>query len=157
MPRKEPHPYAFFSLLPLNKRAKAIVEHPDNAHLVSTIVDNMNNVQDGLDIGPFITSGSRYTLATIGRTGNIKVEGQSISRIQCSFEIHEGNMTEVMLQDRSSNHSTKLFGEKAMGFEAGRPYRRVVIDQATNLVFGFGGIDCDQHKFQIVWHDRNNS
>lgn len=155
MPRDSPHPLAFFSLLPLNDRARAVLEHPENAHLVSTLVDKNNKAGYGLDIGPFIGSKSRYTLATIGRCGDIIVEGRGISRIHCSFELHDGNKTEVMLQDRSSNRSTKLFGETAMGFESERAHRRVVVDKTINLVFGLGGVACDLLQFRIVWHPHN--
>ncbi|KAI5868572.1 calcium/calmodulin-dependent protein kinase [Durotheca rogersii] len=140
MPRDGPHPLTFFSLVPLNDRAIAVLEHPENAHLVSIFEDKKNNndALHGPDIGPFIGSKSRYTLATIGRCGDVI--------------LHEGNKTEVMLQDRSSNKSTKLFGETAMGFELERAHRRVVVDKTINLVFGLGGVACDLLQFRIVWH-----
>ncbi|RMZ85097.1 hypothetical protein DV738_g76, partial [Chaetothyriales sp. CBS 135597] len=157
MPRQSPHPLAFFSLVPLNNRATAVLGHPENAHLVSSFTDKKNNnsVLYGLDIGPFIGSKSRYTLATIGRCGDVLVEGRGISRIHCSFELHEGNKTEVLLQDRSSNKSTKFFGETAVGFESGRAHRRVVVDESINLVLGLGGAACDLLQFRIVWHPRD--
>ncbi|KAK2611908.1 hypothetical protein QQS21_002014 [Conoideocrella luteorostrata] len=106
----------------------------------------------GLNVGFFCGSKSRYTLATIGRCGDIVVKGEDISRIQCSFEMHEGNMKEIMLQDRSVNRSTQLFGDSAMPFEPRRAHRRVVVDPYTNRKFGFGGAACDQYLFRIVWH-----
>jgi hypothetical protein len=85
MPRPQPHPLALFSLKPLNPRAKDVVAHPCNSHLVSTVGD------DGalaLDIGFHIRSKSCNTLATLGRgETDIFVEGSSIAKVQCSFEI----------------------------------------------------------------------
>ncbi|QLI71309.1 Mitogen-activated protein kinase kinase kinase 2 [Metarhizium brunneum] len=154
---KGTHPIALFSLVPTSNRARAAVDHPENSHLVSRITDDPDRPGDdqrGLNIGVFIGSKSRYTLATIGRCGDITVEGAGISRIQCSFEINEDNKTEIMLQDRSTNKSTQFFGTKAMPFELGRPHRRVLVDKHVNLEFGFGGVGCDLYRFRIVWHDR---
>ncbi|EFY84639.1 calcium/calmodulin-dependent protein kinase [Metarhizium acridum CQMa 102] len=154
MPRS-PHPLALFSLVPANDRAAAVLLQPENSRLVSRFVDSNLHVEGyGLDIGLFIGSKSRYTLATIGRCGDIIVEGAGISRIQCSFEIHENNQREIMLQDRSTNKSTQFFGETARPFESGRTHRRVVLDEQVNLEFGFGGAACDLYRFRIAWHDR---
>ncbi|KID86236.1 calcium/calmodulin-dependent protein kinase [Metarhizium guizhouense ARSEF 977] len=156
MPRNRPHPLALFSLVPENDRARAVVDHPENSHLVSHILDDQaprGNNSRGLNIGVFIGSKSRYTLATIGRCGDITVEGAGISRIHCSFEINEDNQKEIMLQDRSSNKSTQFFGNTAIPFELGRTHRHVVVDENVNLQFGFGGVTCDLHRFRIVWHE----
>ena len=157
MPRDRPHPLAFFSLVALNKRAYAVLNHPDNIHNVSVFRDPMQdkNILHGLDIGLHIGSKSRYTLATIGRCGDILVEGSSVSRIQCSFEMHE-KTKQIMLQDRSSNRSTQFFGDTAVPFELWRPHRRVVVHEKVNLIFGFGGVACDLYQFQIVWHKRDD-
>ena len=102
MPRPEPHPLALFSLVPLNDRAVAVLNHPDNSHLVSLVPIKQ---VFGIEVGFHIKSSSRYTLATLGRNGDITVEGSSISRIQCSFEIHEEFGT-VILYDRSNSQTT---------------------------------------------------
>ncbi|KAM3501324.1 hypothetical protein MY11210_009389 [Beauveria gryllotalpidicola] len=156
MSRHSPHHRALFTLVPRNDRAMAVLNHPDNAHHISAVSDDGKPGKGlyGLDIGLHIGSKSRYTLATIGRCGDIIVEGLAISRIQCSFEINEDNKEEIMLQDRSTNKSTQFFGETAMPFEPGRPHRRVVIDPTVNLDFGFGGAACDLYRFRIIWHER---
>lgn len=157
MPRDGPHPYALFSLLPANPRAKKVLEHPDNAHLVSDISSDANSREIyALDVGLHIGSTYRYTLATIGRLGNIFVEGVGISRIQCSFEFHETNQREIMLHDRSNNNTTQLHGDTALPFEGGRIPRRVIIDPTVNLLLGFGGASCDMNKFRVVWHLREH-
>ncbi|KAJ4309478.1 hypothetical protein N0V84_011482 [Fusarium piperis] len=155
MPHDGPHPYALFSLLPLNDRAKEILEFPENAHLVSSLRPRKHDPTfrvQGLDIGFHIRSASRYTLATIGRCGDVVVKDANISRIHCSFELDEHNKEEVMLQDRSSNNSTELLGMTRVPFEPGRPHRRVVVDRNINLEFGLGGKTCDLYQFQIFWH-----
>ncbi|KAH7175620.1 calcium/calmodulin-dependent protein kinase [Dactylonectria macrodidyma] len=151
MPRDAPHPFALFSLVPLNERAFQVLDLPDNSHHVSSFWHEDEHLR-GLDVGIHIGSKSRYTLATIGRMGDILVEGSSISRIQCSFEISEINQKEIMLHDRSTNKSTYFFGETAMSFENRHPHRRVVVDNKVNLEFGFGRDAGDLYQFRIVWH-----
>ena len=161
-PRLQPHPLALFSLIPLDKKtAEGIVDHPDNRHLVSFVPGAENHVNPeeegrarGLNIGFQIGSKSSYTLATIGRCGDITVEGSSVSRIQCSFEIHE-DTKEIFLYDRSSSWTTQTFGENAVPFERDRVPRRVVMaKKKANNYFGFGGVGCNLFQFQIYWHER---
>ncbi|KAF1962523.1 calcium/calmodulin-dependent protein kinase [Byssothecium circinans] len=152
-----PHPLALFSLIPLNDRANAVLDHPNNRHLVSFIpgAENESNPEvlpRGLNIGLHIASKSSRTLATIGRIGDITVEGSSISRIQCSFEIYE-HTEEICLFDRSTSYSTQTFGPNALPFQLDRPARRVVIAPTVNDHFGFGGVACDLVQFQIYWHE----
>jgi len=157
--RVRPHPLALFSLIPLNQQTvEGVVDHPDNRHLVSFVpgAENTLNpaeVARGLNIGFQIGSKSSYTLATIGRTGDITVEGSSISRIQCSFEIHK-DTEEIFLYDRSSSWSTQTFGPSALPFELERPNRRVVVAKKVNNQLGFGGVGCNLFQFEMYWHKR---
>ena len=80
MPPPNPHPLALFSLLPYdsNERAKAVVAHPCNSHLVSTT----NDGELALDVGFHIRSKSHNTLATLGRGDtDIFMGGASIAKI----------------------------------------------------------------------------
>ena len=157
MPHLEPHHLALFSLIPDNDQAHAILAHPDTIHLVSLIPntewpENPDRVVSGLNIGFHIGSKSRYTLATLGRSGaDITVEGSNISRIQCSFEICQAT-NKIMLYDRSNSMSTQLCGRNAVPFELGRKPRRVVVDRSLNDEFGFGGDGCNLVRFKICWH-----
>jgi hypothetical protein len=105
-----------------------------------------------LDIG-HVRSGSgdsALTLATMGRTGDVIVEGSTIARIQCSFEIdRETNV--VMFYDRSSSQTSQVFGENAVQFEHGRP-RRVVVQDQLNTIIGMGGVKRNLVLFQLQWH-----
>lgn len=154
MPHRSPHPDAYFSLVPNNERALTALNHPNNQRYISTFEDplKLGSQVSGLDIGPYIGSKSRNTLATIGRSGDIVVEGSRISRKQCSFEKYGD---EVMLLDWSLTGSTQFFGETAMPFQKSRSLRRVVVDKKINLEFGFGGPMCDQYRFRIVWQCRD--
>lgn len=158
MPRPSPHPFALFSLVPVNDRAHAVLAHPNNSHLVSLIPDlkGPKGIECGLNVGFHIGSKSRHTLATLGRNGaDIIVEGSSISRIHCSFEIHKDSRL-IMLYDRSTAKSTQLYGANAVPFELERDPRRVVVTQSFNKEFGFGGITCDFVRFRIHWHHRSD-
>ncbi len=149
MPRP-PHPLALFSLLPHqeNERAKFVVSHPDNIHHVSTF----SNGKEALDIGFHIRGKSSTTLATLGRgvEADIYMEGSSIAKVQCSFEIDlEAGV--VMLYDRSHGCTTQVFGENATPFEHGR-IRKVLVQQDLNTIIGMGGEGRDLVQFELEWH-----
>ena len=147
MPRPQPHPLALFSLKPLNPRAQNVVAHPCNSHLVSTLPDGTVV----LDIGFNIRSKSCNTLATLGRgdTDNF-VEGSSIAKMQCSFEINL-DTTVVMLYDRSYYQTTQISGENATPFEHGR-LRRVVVQKKLSTIIGMGGEERNLMRFKLEWH-----
>ncbi|EQL33980.1 hypothetical protein RJZ90_002834 [Blastomyces dermatitidis] len=106
-----------------------------------------------LNVGFQIGSAARYTLATLGRNGDIVVDGPSISRIQCSFEILP-EYDVVMLYDESTSQTTQVFGDEATPFRPGCK-RKVVVGERFNKIIGMGGIGCDQVQFEMVWHRAN--
>jgi len=124
---------------------QAYIAHPNNSHFVSLILDLKGpeypeGVEHGLKIGFHIGSKSRYTLATLGRNGaDIIVEGPNISWIHCSFEIHKDSGL-IMLYDRSTTKSTHFYGANAIPFELRRNPRQVIMTNAVNKEFGFGGV-----------------
>jgi hypothetical protein len=123
VPRSCPHPLALFSLRPNTERAKDVVAHPSNSHLVSILP------QDGalaLDIGFHVRSNSCDTLETLRRNDtDIILQGSSIGRVQCSFEI-DLDTGVIMLYNRSNSQTTQVSGENAMPFEWGHPHRVIV-------------------------------
>jgi len=149
MVRLRPHPRALFSLEPLNDRARDVVTNPNNSHLVSALPDGVL----ALDIGFHIRSQSRNTLAMLGRNNaDIIVQGSSIARSQCSFEIDDPDTGVVMLYDRSNSQTTQVSGGNAKPFEPGRT-RRIVVANDVNTEIGMGGIACDLVRFKLRWHD----
>ena len=149
MSRPHPHPLALFSLIPYddNKRAKAVVAHPCNSHLISTTTDG----ELALDVGFHIRSKSHNTLATLGRGDtDIFVDGASIAKIQCSFEI-DLDTNVVMLYDRSYYRTTQVYGENAMPFEHER-LPQVVVQANLNTVVGMGGEGRNLVQFELIWH-----
>ena len=147
MPRPQRHPLALFSLKPHNPRAHDAVAHPSNIYLHSTLPDGAL----ALDVGFNIRSQSRNTLATLGRNDtDIIVEGSSIGRVQCSFEIDLDSRV-VMLYDRSNGQTTQVFGDNATPFEHGR-LRRVVVQKGLNTIIGMGGVGCDLVQLELIWH-----
>ncbi|KAL2368357.1 hypothetical protein RJ035_002643 [Blastomyces gilchristii] len=142
-----PHPQAIFSLLPLNENAHAVIQNPSNYHLLSSHVDSMHRQHHMLNVGFQIGSAARYTLATLGRNGDIVVDGPSISRIQCSFEILP-EYDVVMLYDESTSQTTQVFGDEATPFRPGCK-RKVVVGERFNKIIGMGGIGCDQVQFEM--------
>lgn len=159
-PGDPPHPQALFSLVPANERTKSILTYRDNGRLVSSFCpypDNPTVVVQGLEVGFHVRSAEDCTLAIIGRHGDIQLDDLDTSLSRCSFELHEHNRGEVMLQDLSMDNSTQLLGATAMPFKPGHPHRRVLVDQTINRLFGLGGAACDLYKFEIHWHSREES
>ncbi|KAG5295752.1 CAMK family protein kinase [Histoplasma capsulatum G186AR] len=149
-PRQVPHSRALFSLVPLNQNAHSVINNPLNRRFLSRFVDN-NMQYVGLDIGFHVQSSTRYTLATLGRSGaDITVDGPSISRIQCSFETHAESDV-VMLYDRSNSQTTEVFGVGCVPFEPGRR-RRIVVRSDVNCMLSMGGNEEDLVQFRLVWH-----
>ena len=139
------HPSTRFSLVPLNDRAKAATAHPNNAYIARKSDDG----KIVLDIWRVLSTSGDTTLATLGRTGDVFVEGSNISRIQCSFEVHPDTGL-VMFQDRSRSHTTQVFGENVIQFAHGRP-RKVVLFNDTQTIIGFGGEHQDLVQFEVKW------
>jgi hypothetical protein len=151
MPRPCPHPFALFSLVPdppENERAKDVIAHPDNSHLVSTLP----NGTLALDVGFHIRGKSSKTLATLGRgvDTDIFVEGSSIAKVQCSFEI-DLDTGVVMFYDRSHGCTSQVFGENAMPFEYER-VRKVLVQKGLNTIIGMGGERRNLVQFKLEWH-----
>ena len=149
MPRP-PHPLALFSLVPVlgNERATRVVAHPDNIHHVSTLP----NGREALDVGFHLRGKSSTTLATLGRgiEADIYVEGSSIAKVQCSFEI-DLDTGVVMFYDRSHGCTTQVSGENATPFEHGR-VRKVLVQKKLNTIIGMGGEGRNLFQFKLEWH-----
>ena len=142
----QPHSLALLSLKPINPRAEQVVAHPSNAHLVSRLEDGTL----ALDVGHVRSISGHNTLATLGRNGDIFVDGSSISRIHCSFEI-DAETHIVMFYDRSNTQTTRVFGKDATPFEHGR-LRRVVVEEGLNTMIGMGGVGRNLVQFKLRWH-----
>ncbi|KAK8074552.1 kinase-like protein [Apiospora hydei] len=125
-----PHPLALFSLAPRGKRAQAIVDHALNQHLVSLL-----GTQRVLDVGHIRSKDNNNALVTLGRDGDIYLEGSSISKTQCAFEIDSNNV--VMFYDRSHSQTSQVSGANAKPFQPGRG-RKVVVQQNLNTIIGMG-------------------
>ena len=140
---------ALFSLVSINAQAREVLAHPGNTSLVSHIP--WAEPRYGLDIGLHIGSSLRFTLATLGRSGaDITVEGSSISRSQCSFEIHE-EYSVVALYDRSNALSTQVYGMNATPFMPGRP-RRVIVGMDLNTEIGISAVSCNLVRSHSEWY-----
>lgn len=149
--RRGRHDRALFTLVPHNERAKAILELTENE------VSELKGGILGLDVGHKVSgSGDPWTLATIGRNADIKIQGAMISRIHCAFEIHKDSKL-VLFHDRSSNQSCQVYGkqqgEDVFPFEPGRP-RKVVITNEVNRVIGIGGEKKDLLMFKVEWNSK---
>jgi serine/threonine protein kinase len=145
-----PHPLALFSLKPLNQRAEKAVTDRSNAHLVSKLRDG----DLALDVGHVRTTAGddSTTLATLGRCGDIFIEGASISKIQCSFEI-DRDTNVIMFYDRSHSQTTQVYSttNAVVPFEYGRA-RKVVVQRDLNTIIGMGGVGRNLVLFELVWH-----
>lgn len=156
-PRSHPHPLSLFSLVPYNERAKEVVKHPLNKHLTYTLSQDIHAIDIGFHIGS--DSCSPRVLAVLGRgeAADVHIDGSSISKIQCSFEVHLDTKV-VMLFDRSSAQTTQVYradtpSATVTPFEHGRPLpRKVVVMEDLNEIIGMGGTGRNLVQFKMEWH-----
>jgi hypothetical protein len=78
------------------------------------------------------------------------VEGSSIAKIQCSFEINL-NTGVILFCDRAFTKSSQVFGENVTPFEHER-VRQVLVQKMLNTIIGMGGERRDLVKFRLEWH-----
>ncbi|KAL8669344.1 MAG: hypothetical protein Q9168_006060 [Polycauliona sp. 1 TL-2023] len=151
-----PYPNALFSLLPLNPKAEAVTSHERNENAAYRISDANQAPKYALSIGFHNGSKARdaHTLAVIGRGGDVDIyiEGSSMSKVQCSFELDLDTKV-VMLFDRSTAHTTQVYGESSTPFQHERLLpRKVVIDRGVNRYIGMGGAARNLIRFELEWH-----
>lgn len=163
--RAQPHPHALFSLVAYQNSvgAKAVIAH--NHHLVSVVPRTSPSDSDypggtvyGINVGFFIGNKSRFTIASIGRDGDIvvpvpaseKAIVRRVSRVQCSFEMQQQS-EKLMLYDRSTSGTTTLIGSNVIPFELGRSPRRILMYKNVNRRFAIPG----NIEFEIIWHEWN--
>ncbi|KAI1750329.1 kinase-like domain-containing protein [Xylaria castorea] len=117
-------------------------------------MDENNNIY--LDVGHTLSeSGNSSTLATIGRDGDIVIEGAGISKTQCSFELNF-ETGYVLFYDRSHGQTSQVYGKNRTPFEYGRP-RKVVVHPNLNTEIGFGGVNRNLFQFRLIWHDKSTA
>ncbi|KAJ2994079.1 hypothetical protein NUW58_g1652 [Xylaria curta] len=138
-----PFPNAIFSLVPKTRHAEVAAKSSQNQAF------RAKGKALRLDVGHIRSkSENGNTLVTIGRNGDIIVEGDNISRVQCSFEINPETGF-VLFYDRSHRQSSQVFGKYP--FEPGRP-RKVLVKPKVNEKIGFGGADRNLFLFELKWY-----
>ncbi|KAL8986085.1 MAG: hypothetical protein Q9177_004256 [Variospora cf. flavescens] len=155
--RSQPRDRSLFSLVPVNDRAMEAVNHPHNRHLAYRYDEETLALDVGFHIRP--KSRSPSTLATLGRgdAADIFIDGSSMSRIQCSFDINLDSKV-IMLVDRSGAQTTQVYkgtapDSEVAQFEYGRPLPpQVVIMESYNEKIGMGGTHRDLVTFTLRWH-----
>ena len=90
-------------------------------------------------------------LATLGREGDITIEGPTVSPIQCSFQINPLS-NEILLCDNSSNKSIDTNGGPSVTYDPARQPRRVVIRHGVNNIFKASSSKNEYVHFEIIWH-----
>ena len=156
-----PYPKALFSLIPFNPKAEAVTRDPRNQHIaygISGAADQPSKY--AISIGFHFASRTRdlHTLATIGRGDDVDIYigGSTISKVQCSFELNLDTKV-VMLFDRSTAHTTQVYGESSTPFQHERPLpRKVVVNKGLNGLVGMGGAARDLIQFQLEWHQNES-
>ncbi|KAL1873034.1 hypothetical protein Daus18300_004175 [Diaporthe australafricana] len=134
-----------FYMRPIGDAAKAVLKDPENAYLLDRASPDPR-----FAIGHFQSkSGSRTTLVTIGRNGDIVLRGNSYSREQCSFGV-DPNTHVIMFYDDSSAGTSSVLGPDSMAIRPQQP-RKVVVQPDLNTMIGMGGVNRDLITFQLDW------
>ncbi|KAI1745976.1 hypothetical protein F4680DRAFT_442247 [Xylaria scruposa] len=137
---------AMIALVPINDRAHEALRLPRNRYSLSD--QNSHQVFDLRRI----RSADSSTLATLGRNGDIVLQGSDISNTQCSIKINlEANV--VIFCDESRNCSSKVYGHDAP-IECGRP-RKIVLCQGINYIIGIGD-ENDPYQFELIWYQNSS-
>lgn len=119
-----------FYMVPVSDPAHKVFKDPDNAFLV-----DRSSPTPRFAIGHFQSHcGSRSTLVTIGRAGDITLRGSCFSRQQCSFGI-DGSSHVIMFYDDSSTGTSSVLGPDSMPFVPGQP-RKIVVQPELNTIIG---------------------
>ena len=128
-----PRPLALFSLCPYrgNERAKRAV-----ARKISITCQHYLIVYK-LSTSVFTSAVNHLQPLQHYVEADIYVEGFSIAKIQCSFEI-DLDAGVVMFFDRSHGCTTRVSGENATPFEHGR-VQKVLVQKKINTIIRMGG------------------
>ncbi|KAI0552114.1 hypothetical protein F4679DRAFT_592611 [Xylaria curta] len=134
---------AMIALVPINNRAHEALRLLRNRYLIST-----QNDQQVFDIG-LVPSTDSGTLATLGRRGDIVLEGSDIAKTHCSIEFNlEANV--VMFCNKLRHYSSIVYGRDAP-MECGRP-AKIVLCQGINYIIGIGDLSNDPYQFELIWY-----
>ncbi|KFA67998.1 hypothetical protein S40285_10113 [Stachybotrys chlorohalonatus IBT 40285] len=142
-------PPALFSLKPIGASSIQAVVHQGNEHLISYLRDG----SPVINIGHVLSvSNVKFgeTLATLGRNGDVVVQGEAITSVQCAFAI-DPETHFVMFHDRSHNMTSRVLGIESVPFEANRP-RKIVVRKGCNEIISMGGEGGDILLFQLTWY-----
>ena len=153
---RRPDVNALFSLVPLNGKAKDVIEDQDNKHLVSL---SWKKNLASFDIGFHINSqSSENTLANFGRDDcDITLRPTTIARTHCSFEVDDLNTGTVMFYDRSHSHNTRVSGVNNKPFESGRSPRKILVYPGFNEIISMGGKYGDLIEFELQWIQKEDN
>ena len=147
MSRRNPHPQTISHLVPKNKKAKAVLRHPDNEPFVSTS-SIQEDPEDGLEIGYHVPARPRpEVIVEVGRNADLILPSSSISAVHFSFEVHPESK-EIMLHDRSRHHSMQI---TPFEFRKDGIFRQVVLQPGTVYTISAGGERKDLYKFELHW------
>ncbi|CAH0045768.1 unnamed protein product [Clonostachys solani] len=133
-----------FHLAPANYDARKVVtSHINSGFRASERVEEEIGTP-ALSVGFIPSAKGGKTILTLGRKGDIIVEGGDISDVHCSFKINPETGV-VMLHDKSQNNTTHVRGH---AFQGGRS-RKVAMTPGKYEFFRIG-----RHrsiKFKLVW------
>ena len=148
---------AILSLVPLNDRAKNTVVHPLNSkyrYLARTGRYFDEDIQC-LALGQFFSGDVNplTTIATMGYNGDIKVYGNDIAELHCSFDMNIDTGV-VLIHDRSGGHVTTCSDENAhptLRLDPNRGRNQVIVSRDVNHQLQLGNV-FQPIVFRIVWH-----
>ncbi|CAI6083255.1 unnamed protein product [Clonostachys chloroleuca] len=135
-----------FYLAPANRKAIKVVTSPANSEFRASQRAEEEIGTVALSVGVIPSAKGGKTLLTLGRKGDITVEGgdDGISDIHCCFKINPETGV-VMLHDKSNNNTTQVGGHVFPE----RRSRKVAMTPGKYELFNIG-----RHrkiKFKLVW------
>lgn len=141
-----------FWLAPLNDKARECVNDPSNIGYV----DNAPDPYVGSALVVSFESDPRISerLLTLGRAGDVKLEGDYLSRWHIEILLH-WKTWQILIRDKSPYINTKIEdpldpGRVCFGYSGGT-YRQAVIRHGDSVELSLGGEHGKLYRFKVMW------
>ncbi|KAK4141232.1 kinase-like domain-containing protein, partial [Dichotomopilus funicola] len=135
------HKDTLFLLIPTNGEAEAALNLPANSRYVSSFSSLSPR---GLEVGFHVTSVPSRVLATVGRKGDLTLQGSSVSRTHVAFEMHPDTLV-VRLSVKAKGAKTVTV-HRQIGAQPG------VVEGDCVLTYGVEyGLTIAQYTFRVSW------
>lgn len=135
------HKDTLFLLIPTNGEAEAALAHPANSQYVSSF---SQLTPRGLEVGFHVASVPSRVVATVGRNGDLKLQGSHVSRVHIAFEMHQETLM-VLLSVKAKDVKSVTI-HRQVGAQPGAVKGDCVLSYGVEY-----GLTIAQYTFRVSW------